>query len=177
MEQKPNLLLLDEPTNHLDIDSREALEEALEEFPGTLLAVSHDRYFINRLAHKVWELDRGEVTAYLGNYNDYLERKAVQVIKVAGNTDRPASFANKRGQTVNAKTPVAKAADPSQAAAQLEREIAVLEQKMLDLEAQMFGADVSFDAVRLTVLQQEREAMGGRLNLLYEQWIRLADRC
>jgi ABC-type multidrug transport system ATPase subunit len=168
MEQKPNLLLLDEPTNHLDIDSREALEEALEEFPGTLLAVSHDRYFINRLAHKVWMLDQGEVTAYLGNYNDYLERKVVQVTKVGGKTDSPESLANKRGQPV--KTAVAKAA------AQLEQEIATLEQQMLDLEAQMSDPVVSFDAVRLAALQQERETMGSRLNLLYDQWVRLADR-
>ena len=97
MYQKPNLLLLDEPTNHLDIDSREAMEEALEEFPGTLLAVSHDRNFINRLAHKVWVLDQGEITAYLGNYHDYLERKFKQIIKIVGNTDSPAILANKRG--------------------------------------------------------------------------------
>ncbi|MEW4372023.1 ribosomal protection-like ABC-F family protein [Paenibacillus kandeliae] len=71
MHQRPNLLILDEPTNHLDISSREALEEALEEFPGTILAVSHDRYFINRIAGQIWSLGEGELKVTLGNYEDY----------------------------------------------------------------------------------------------------------
>lgn len=75
VNSKPNVLLLDEPTNHLDIASREALEEALEEYQGTVLAISHDRYFINRLAEKVWELQEGELAVYLGNYDDYAEKK------------------------------------------------------------------------------------------------------
>ncbi|WP_261302830.1 ribosomal protection-like ABC-F family protein [Paenibacillus andongensis] len=74
--RKPNLLILDEPTNHMDIASREALEEALEEFPGTVLAVTHDRYFMNRLSRKIWELDQGRITAYLGNFDDYKEKSA-----------------------------------------------------------------------------------------------------
>ncbi|MBW7461396.1 ATP-binding cassette domain-containing protein, partial [Paenibacillus sepulcri] len=75
VRRKPNLLLLDEPTNHLDVASREALEEALEDFPGTVLAISHDRYFINRLAKRVWELHQGRITAYLGNYDDFKEKR------------------------------------------------------------------------------------------------------
>ncbi|MDF2647524.1 MAG: transporter ATP-binding protein [Paenibacillus sp.] len=74
--RKPNLLILDEPTNHMDIASREALEEALEEFPGTVLAVTHDRYFMNRLSRKIWELDQGRITVYLGNFDDYKEKSA-----------------------------------------------------------------------------------------------------
>ncbi len=72
MHQRPNLLILDEPTNHLDISAREALEEALEEFPGTILAVSHDRYFINRIAEQVWNLQDGELKVTIGNYEDYV---------------------------------------------------------------------------------------------------------
>ncbi|MFB9326778.1 ribosomal protection-like ABC-F family protein [Paenibacillus aurantiacus] len=69
--RKPNVLILDEPTNHMDIASKEALEEALDDYPGTLLAITHDRYFINRLAEKVWVLEQGRLTAYLGGYDDY----------------------------------------------------------------------------------------------------------
>lgn len=71
MHRQPNLLVLDEPTNHLDIDSREALEEALEEFPGTVIAVSHDRYFINRLAVKIWSLEEGQLVTVHGNFDNY----------------------------------------------------------------------------------------------------------
>ncbi|NOV01592.1 ribosomal protection-like ABC-F family protein [Paenibacillus planticolens] len=76
--RKPNLLILDEPTNHMDIASREALEEALEEFPGTVLAVTHDRYFMNRLAQKIWELHQGRITVYLGSFDDYKAKSAQQ---------------------------------------------------------------------------------------------------
>ncbi|RXZ81637.1 ABC transporter ATP-binding protein [Paenibacillaceae bacterium] len=79
VQRKPNLLLLDEPTNHLDMASREALEEALEEFPGTILAISHDRYFINRLAKRIWKLEGGTIAIYLGNYDEYKAKREEQV--------------------------------------------------------------------------------------------------
>ena len=72
MLRKDNLLLLDEPTNHLDMDSREVLEDALQDFPGTILAISHDRYFINRFAGRVMVMDAGGVTEYIGNFDDYI---------------------------------------------------------------------------------------------------------
>lgn len=74
MLRKDNVLLLDEPTNHLDMDSREVLEEALTDFPGTIIAISHDRYFINRFAEKVCVLSETGVAEYLGNYDDYFDK-------------------------------------------------------------------------------------------------------
>lgn len=74
MLHKDNLLLLDEPTNHLDMDSREVLEEALSDFPGTILAISHDRYFINRFADRVCVMTPDGLKEYLGNYDDYFEK-------------------------------------------------------------------------------------------------------
>ena len=75
MLKKDNLLLLDEPTNHLDMDSREVLEDALQDFPGTILAISHDRYFINRFADRVMVMSDSGVTEYLGNFDDYIEKR------------------------------------------------------------------------------------------------------
>lgn len=75
VQREPNVLLLDEPTNHLDIASREALEDSLADFEGTVLAISHDRYFVNRLASRVWELENGQLTTYLGDYEAYREKK------------------------------------------------------------------------------------------------------
>ena len=72
---KDNLLLMDEPTNHLDMDSREVLEDALEEFPGTILAISHDRYFINRFAERVMVMSDTGITEYLGNFDDYAQKR------------------------------------------------------------------------------------------------------
>lgn len=76
MLSENNFLLLDEPTNHLDSDSREVLEEALQDYNGTILAISHDRYFINKFANKVIVLEEESITSFLGNYDDYLEKKA-----------------------------------------------------------------------------------------------------
>lgn len=78
MLSENNFLLLDEPTNHLDADSREVLEEALQGYNGTILAISHDRYFINKFANKVIVLKEENITSYLGNYDDYLQKKAWQ---------------------------------------------------------------------------------------------------
>ncbi len=75
MLKKDNLLLLDEPTNHLDMDSREVLEDALEDFPGTILAISHDRYFINRFAYRVMVMSSEGMTEYLGNFDAYVEKR------------------------------------------------------------------------------------------------------
>ncbi len=78
MLQKSNTLILDEPTNHLDLDSKEILENALDDFPGTLIFVSHDRYFINRIATKVIDISATGATEYLGDYDYFIEKKLEQ---------------------------------------------------------------------------------------------------
>lgn len=91
MLQKANFLILDEPTNHLDLDSKEVLENALIDYPGTILFVSHDRYFINRIATKVFELSPEKVEEYLGDYDYYTEK-------------RRSSLSSKNWKSKNART-------------------------------------------------------------------------
>ncbi|WP_197081103.1 ribosomal protection-like ABC-F family protein [Gordoniibacillus kamchatkensis] len=140
MRRKPNLLLLDEPTNHLDIASREALEEALEEYTGTVLAISHDRYFINRIARSVWELRDGTITPFVGHYDDYRAKSAE--LRAASLADRPAPVVPSqvaKPQAAPADRPVSaagKAAD-SKRKQQLEQAIRQLEQDIADCSARL----------------------------------------
>jgi ATP-binding cassette subfamily F protein 3 len=75
LQQSINTLIFDEPTNHIDIPTKESLEEAIEDFDGTLLAISHDRFFINKFVDKIIEVDSGRTTEYLGNYDFYVRKK------------------------------------------------------------------------------------------------------
>lgn len=131
MHRQPNLLILDEPTNHLDIDSREALEEALEEYPGTVLAVSHDRYFINRLFGKLWTIEQGEFTVYRGGYAYYREKRAEKLAAAgaaAGGSDarsgRPGAGGGRNASTGGADARGERNASTYSADARGERSVA-----------------------------------------------------
>jgi ATPase subunit of ABC transporter with duplicated ATPase domains len=171
------LLLLDEPTNHLDIASREALEEALEEFPGTILAISHDRYFINRLAKRVWELREGGIASYIGNYDEYKEKCG----------ERPSQENNQRydakkesNQTAQRERQSAKKADGSSAiranerkAEQLELEIAALEAELAREDETLHHLGGTGDTVQLQEIWSKREETQAKLDALLELWMEL----
>jgi ATP-binding cassette subfamily F protein 3 len=103
--ERANLLVLDEPTNHLDISAREVLEEVLDGYDGTMLFVSHDRYFVDRIANRVWEIDDGTIATYLGNYTDMQRQKA----RRAEQATAPASVAVPKAEPAR---PVARATPP-----------------------------------------------------------------
>ena len=84
MQKNVNLLIMDEPTNHIDITTQEVLEEALKEYPGTILFISHDRYFINEIAQKILYIEDKGITEYLGNYDDYRDTKEKQLSLTKG---------------------------------------------------------------------------------------------
>ncbi|MCP1308655.1 ribosomal protection-like ABC-F family protein [Paenibacillus tyrfis] len=176
--RKPNLLLLDEPTNHLDIASREALEEALETFPGTVLAISHDRYFINRLAGRIWELDNGRITVYLGNFDEYQEKRKqrgssgenamAQVVSPAAVKTKAVALAAAQGRT-NGRGKAAE--DRSRERDTLERSIVLTEERLATLDAAMQEQEAGTDARSLSERWAEREAVQEELDRLYEQWL------
>ncbi|MCQ6561474.1 ribosomal protection-like ABC-F family protein [Paenibacillus mendelii] len=178
MLRKPNMLILDEPTNHMDIASREALEEALEEFPGTILAITHDRYFINRLADKVWELEMGRITVYLGDFDAYQEKRAqLQADRAAGyNAVRnPSSSVDVRTLSESKAPRAAKlprSMKAGNASERLEPSIAQQESRLIELDARLNKlSEQSTDTEELAALWAEREAVQDRLNQLYEEWM------
>lgn len=174
--RKPNLLILDEPTNHMDIASREALEEALEEFPGTVLAVTHDRYFMNRLSQKIWELDQGRITVYLGNFDDYKAKSAQLRAAVTRETDA-APVTKSTGAASKAKAEPRDESAPrgkSRSTAAFARER--LERDIAEAEARLGELDQALEnpaAEELSRLWAEREAAQGALDQLYAEWIQL----
>lgn len=176
VRRKPNLLLLDEPTNHLDIASREALEEALEEFPGTVLAISHDRYFINRLAGRVWELKDGRITSHTGNYEDYKEKRERRLWREG----MPLTASTKAAKPPAAREQRMPAAGGSgrenkRNAGQLELEIAALEAELRQADEECTRMSEAGDTVKLEASWRKREETEAKLNALLELWLELGE--
>ena len=167
MLRKDNLLLLDEPTNHLDMDSREVLEDALSDFGGTIITVSHDRYFINRVANRIIEMRPDGVTEYMGNYDDYVERKnrPVEQEAVARKT-RTELDKEKRREKLNKQA----LRQLKVRAQEAERAVGQKEEEIAQLEAQMADPDLYADASRFAEINRAYQKAQAELPLLYEQW-------
>ena len=169
MDDEINFLILDEPTNHLDIDSREWIEEAVEAYDGTLLFVSHDRYFINRFATRIWEVAGGTITDYPMGFAQYRQVKAQEEaekqeppkpVKEKPVTERP-QRGNKAQQAARRQLTIC------------ERDIAKAEERMAALEADMEAAACDYE--KLNELVKEKEAAQTELDALYERWEQLSE--
>ena len=192
MLSEANFLILDEPTNHLDIMSKEILEDALNAYTGTILYVSHDRYFINKTATRILDLNRKVLTNYLGSYDYYLEKKEEQLAlidSVGRNADDAAVSAyHKDNSTAKADT----SSDTRQSwkqqkelqAAQRKKEnelkrceeaIEQLEQRNNEIDLLMASPDVCTNVARLQELSKEKEANETQLNELYQKWELLSE--
>ncbi|PAD30401.1 ribosomal protection-like ABC-F family protein [Paenibacillus sp. 7523-1] len=175
VHRKPNVLLLDEPTNHLDIASREALEESLVDFEGTVLAISHDRYFVNRMASRVWELENGEMTTYLGDYEAYREKKFELQMR-AGEAAQHAvpipALPRERAESKEQRNSRQgeNGAGKRQSAEQLEQKLARLEAQIQKLDHQL---ELQASSAELEQLWNEREQLSGEYNELLAQWAEL----
>ena len=175
MLRRDNLLLLDEPTNHLDMDSREVLEAALQDFDGTLVTVSHDRYFINRVANRILEMRPDGVREYLGNYDDYLQKKYLEEAGIEEEGAPTVTRTQLEKDRRREKARKASAADLKRRLEQTEKEIAEAEKTIAMLESRMGEAEVYSDPERsrATALaykeaQAELERLYSRLEELEE---------
>ena len=169
MDDEINFLILDEPTNHLDIDSREWIEEAVEAYDGTLLFVSHDRYFINRFATRIWELSDQTITDYPMGFAQYRQMKAQEEaekqeapkpVKEKHVTERPAR-GNKAQQAARRQLTIC------------EREIAKAEEAIAELDVQMEAAACDYE--KLNELVKQKETAQAELDALYERWEQLSE--
>ncbi len=162
MDAKINLLILDEPTNHLDIQSREWIEEAVEEYEGNLLFVSHDRYFIDRFATRIWMLEDGHITDFKGTYQAYLARKArLAALSVPApvREEKPKKEKPKRpGGTKNLEKEVSAA----------ERAVSKAEEQLEELSQQM--EEAASDYKKLQELYEQKEQLEAELLDLYARW-------
>ena len=175
MLKRDNLLLLDEPTNHLDMDSREVLEGALEDFDGTILAVSHDRYFINRVANRVIEMRPDGVKEYLGNYDDYLEKKRREE---AGMEDALAdgmtkTQLDKQRRKERLMRESKKALEKQLEAA--EKRIADAEDEIANLEARMADPALYQNPEEARQVAQRHAELQAGMDALYEDWEELSE--
>lgn len=188
MYQKPNLLLLDEPTNHLDIDSREALEEALEEYPGSLLAISHDRYFINKIAGQVWSLEDGKMYVTLGNFESYHaeqeKKQSSHTSSIQNYSAKAPSDTSNRATSVNSPSASATSLKPLKVKSQaspskmtnpasilkLERDITEAEQWISAIDLAMAEPEAAYDAQRLIDLQNQRNEIQLQLDEMMEAY-------
>lgn len=194
-----NFLILDEPTNHLDIASKEILEQALNRYEGTVLYVSHDRYFINQTAHRILDLENGTLVSYLGNYDYYLEKHgdSYHTISVS-----PASAALKASPTALPSNGASVGSFAAEASGEIsegklswqeqkelqakrrklesslqkaETEISEIEAQITDLESEMAKPDIATDVAKLTALSKEADGLHNRLEQLYGDWESLSE--
>ncbi|WP_040952545.1 ribosomal protection-like ABC-F family protein [Gorillibacterium massiliense] len=172
MERKPNLLLLDEPTNHLDVASREALEETLEEYAGSILTISHDRYFINKLAGKVWELRDGRIAVFYGNFDDYKNKREASAADETQRSDKQMGSIQRESRT---RIDPRRRESQEERKSSVERDIRLAEQNLADIITLLNEPGLATDSDKLAQAWRDREDVQGKLDRLYEEWMALAE--
>ena len=181
MLSEANFLILDEPTNHLDITSKEILEDALNHYAGTVLYVSHDRYFINKTATRILDLKNQSLINYIGNYDYYLEKKEVMETLYTSQapapsiSSEPASQAEGKLDWKAQKEEQAKKRKRQNDLRKTEEEIASLESKSSDLDTLLTTEEVYTDHEKVREINAEKQQIGERLETLYALWEELAE--
>ncbi|MCI8332984.1 MAG: ABC-F family ATP-binding cassette domain-containing protein [Lachnospiraceae bacterium] len=175
MLSEANFLILDEPTNHLDIVSKEILEQALNRYTGTVLYVSHDRYFINTTATRILDLTEKTLVNYIGNYDYYLEKRDLLTPATAeAPSSAPETSSLGKRDWKQQKEEQARARKRENDLKKTEEEIFTLETREQEIDGLLTLEEVYTDVSRCMELHREKEELAGRLDALYEQWEALA---
>lgn len=172
-QSQPNLLLLDEPTNHMDIISREALEEMLCKYDGTLIFVSHDRYFVKKLATQLLVFENGEAEWYPCGYEQYETQRRVIV------TDSELDLSQKKASPSKKSfsTPLKEKAKRERALNNAEKKVAFLEERLKEIQKEMCNDENISDYIKLAELEKEIKKTEEKLSDAYSEWERLAEEC
>ena len=171
MLSNANFLILDEPTNHLDITSKEILENALNSYTGTVLFVSHDRYFINSTATRIIELANKTVVNYIGNYDYYLEKKDILGAKpITNNTSKSSSSAISKLNWQEEKVKQAQQKKIKNEIKRTEERMALIEAEIEELDNMYADTAISSDTAKLMEIHTRKEALSKELDELYDKW-------
>lgn len=171
MLSNANFLILDEPTNHLDITSKEILENALNSYTGTVLFVSHDRYFINSTATRIIELANKTVVNYIGNYDYYLEKKDILGAKpITNNTSKSSSSAISKLNWQEEKVKQAQQKKIKNEIKRTEERMALIEAEIEELDNMYADPAISSDTAKLMEIHTMKEALSKELDELYDKW-------
>lgn len=172
MLSNANFLLMDEPTNHLDIDSKEVLEDALNMYSGTVFVISHDRYFLNQIATKIYELTQDGIFEYLGNYDYYLEKKKEL------NEEEPVEEEKTKTQIKlekkKEKELIQKEREQRERQKSLEKTILELEQKLNEIDLILADPKTYEDHEKALEISKKRDDVEEKLNELYDKWMDLS---
>ena len=177
-----NFLILDEPTNHLDMESKEILENAINAYEGTVLYVSHDRYFVNQTADKILELENHQFSVYLGNYDYFIQKKtermaqekAVQDAK-RGDTESISGQSEGKTDWKQQKKIQSEKRKVENRLAEVEDRIAACEEDLRQIEEEFAKDDVATNSAKLNELSQKQEKLQEELDALYESWEELSE--
>ncbi len=180
MLSEANFLILDEPTNHLDIVSKEVLEDALNHYTGTVLFVSHDRYFINTVATRILDLENQGLTNYIGNYDYYLEKKETMVNFTAAPTETAAAVdvlteTDSKLDWKQQKEQQAQLRKKQNELKKVESRIEELENRDKEIDAELEKKEVFTNVAEVTKLSKEKDAIQTELEELYEKWEELSE--
>ncbi len=174
MLRHDNLLLLDEPTNHLDMESKAVLENALDDYDGTIIAVSHDRYFINRIADYVYVMENGTITKYIGNYDDYIEKiSSAEDVDDANQQTMTKTALEKQQKKEKQNLNIIK--QQKKRIKELEAEIETLEAKKTETEALLADESVYKNSEKAKEISAEYEQICSRLDEASEEWLELSE--